>query len=380
MTISDSTGRLMRWRLRLPEFGFTVKYRPVLVHRVPDTLSRILTPEGNDDKPIDDKFPTYGDQEAVFVTTRRKAANVTPNRPATTTGKRITRKRTARTPPDERRMNTKGAADLTDEERLLTDFRQNHIDHNTTNDDEAIDDVLDEDLDIFDMALTHQNDGRVPSIADVPVRLTKNDLREAQSTDDFCQTVLSRLSRNLDTHFFEGNDDLLRLQHPYYSENVQIVLPDTPRPRMIDLAHHTVLSGHPGQTRMHRHIRETYYWPQISADMYNTIRNCTTCAKNRVKLRKRTHSLRIFSATRPLESLAIDIVGPLTKTKKGHKFLLVTSDRFSKLTEVVPIRRIEACTVAVAFVEAWVFKYGPPKTLISDNGKQFAAKFFRAVC
>ena len=32
MTISDSTGRLMRWRLRLSEFDFTFKYRPGLVH------------------------------------------------------------------------------------------------------------------------------------------------------------------------------------------------------------------------------------------------------------------------------------------------------------------------------------------------------------
>ena len=56
------------------------------------------------------------------------------------------------------------------------------------------------------------------------------------------------------------------------------------------------------------------------------------------------------------------------------------SDRFLKLTEVVPLRRIDAYTVAVAFVEAWLFKYGPPKTLISDNAKQFAAKFFQAVC
>ena len=117
----------------------------------------------------------------------------------------------------------------------------------------------------------------------------------------------------------------------------------------------------------------------MAADIYKTIRNCTNCAKNRVKLRKRTHPLRIFPATRPLESLAIDILGPLTKTKKGHRFLLVMSDRFSKLTQVVPLRRIDAYTVAVAFVEAWVFKYGPPKTGISDNGKQFAAKFFQAV-
>ena len=31
-------------------------------------------------------------------------------------------------------------------------------------------------------------------------------------------------------------------------------------------------------------------------------------------------------------------------------------------------------------MEHWIFTYGPPKTLISDNGKQFASKFFQAVC
>ena len=149
---------------------------------------------------------------------------------------------------------------------------------------------------------------------------------------------------------------------------------------MLDLSHHTILAGHPGQTRMNRHIPETYYWLQMAADIYKRIHNCTTSAKNRVKIRKRTHPLRIFPATRRLEFLAIDILGPSTKTKKGHRFLLLMSDRFSKLTHVVPLRRIDGYTVEVAFVEAWVFKYGPPKTLISDNGKKFAANFFQAVC
>ena len=71
-------------------------------------------------------------------------------------------------------------ADLTGEERLPTDFQQNHIDHNMTNNDEAIEDVLDEDLDIFYMALAYQDDVLSLSIADVPVRPTKHELLEDQ--------------------------------------------------------------------------------------------------------------------------------------------------------------------------------------------------------
>ena len=59
-------------------------------------------------------------------------------------------------------MNTKGTAELTDEERILSDFQQNHIDHNTKKDDEAIDDVLDEDLDLFDISLAYKDDGTSP--------------------------------------------------------------------------------------------------------------------------------------------------------------------------------------------------------------------------
>ena len=118
----------------------------------------------------------------------------------------------------------------------------------------------------------------------------------------------------------------------------------------------------------------------MAANIYRTVLRCNASAKNRVKQQKRTHPLRLSPAQRSLESLSIDILGPLTKTKKGHRFLLAITDRFTKLTQGIPLRRIDAYAVAVSFVEAWIFKYGPPKTLISDNGKQFTAKFFQAVC
>ena len=211
------------------------------------------------------------------------------------------------------------------------------------------------------------------------MKLTSNEILDAQPHDYFCQTVLTRQSRKTDSAFYEDEYGLLRRRHPTMNDIDQILLPETLKPRVLNLAHYSKLAGHPGQTRMYHQVRSAYQWPRMASDIYRTFRTCNSCAKNRAKLRKRTHPLRLFPAQRPLESLSIDILGPLTKTKKGHRFLVVITERFTKLMQVIPLRRIAAYTVAVAFVEGWICKYGPPKTLISDNGKQFAPKFFQAV-
>jgi transposase InsO family protein len=75
----------------------------------------------------------------------------------------------------------------------------------------------------------------------------------------------------------------------------------------------------------------------------------------------------------------MDILCPLTKKEHRNRFLLVISDRFSKLTRTVPLRTITALVVAKAFCDAWVFSYRHPRYLLTDNGTQFNAKFFLAV-
>ena len=145
------------------------------------------------------------------------------------------------------------------------------------------------------------------------------------------------------------------------------MLPATLRHRVLRLAHYHVLAVHPGQTRLHNRLRRVYYWPQMAADCATTVRECNSCAKNRVRLMKQANPMKLFPATRPLETVAIDILGPLPKSKSGHRFILVITDRFTKLTQVIPLKRIKAYDVAVALVDEWIFKYDPPKVLVLDQ-------------
>jgi Integrase zinc binding domain/Integrase core domain len=150
--------------------------------------------------------------------------------------------------------------------------------------------------------------------------------------------------------------------------------------RLLWLEHFPVVAGHPGVSKMYAAMRRRFYWRNMHKEVAETVRHCTVCAKNRVTERKRTSFLKLFSASGPLEYVAMDILGPLPKQAHGNRFLFVISDRFSKLTRIVPLRTITALGVAKAFCYAWLFWYGPPRYLLMDNGTQFNAKLFLAVC
>jgi Integrase zinc binding domain len=93
-------------------------------------------------------------------------------------------------------------------------------------------------------------------------------------------------------------------------------------------------------------LRRAYFWPGMAADVYETVKRCDVCARNRITERTRTNPLKLFPAKGTLE--------PLPKSKHGNRFLLVITDRYSKVTQTVPLRTITALSVARAFCEQWV--------------------------
>ena len=211
-------------------------------------------------------------------------------------------------------------------------------------------DVLD-DEDLCDPLLIQAlSDNEPPALS----AITHEDLVREQATDPLCISLRARAAETNSTPYYESASGLLVRISPR-DKREQVVVPETLRSRILQISHHSKLAGHPGAIRMYNTLRRSYYWPSMSLDVYNTVRNCVHCAKQRVTLRKHANFLKLFPANHPNEYVAIDILGPLPRTRAGYQYILVITDRFSKLTQTCPLRVISAYQVAKAFCATWVF-------------------------
>lgn len=78
--------------------------------------------------------------------------------------------------------------------------------------------------------------------------------------------------------------------------------------------------------------------------------------------------MKSFPATEPFEIISIDILWELHRSPRCNFYIVVITDRSSKLSQTVPLKRTTTEDIAIAFVHYWVFFYQPLNKKLSDNG------------
>ena len=74
-----------------------------------------------------------------------------------------------------------------------------------------------------------------------------------------------------------------------------------------------------------------------------------------------------------IQSLYVDLVGPLLITLSGITHVLTAVDRTTRWPEVIPLPGTTAQHVADAFVSAWVSCFGIPSVVTTDRRPQFSS-------
>lgn len=80
----------------------------------------------------------------------------------------------------------------------------------------------------------------------------------------------------------------------------------------------------------------------------------------------------------PFWRVAVDIVGPLQRTKHGNKYILTIMDYATRYPEAIPLRRTDAATVAEALCQVFA-RFGLPREVLSDQGSNFLSALMEKV-
>lgn len=126
-------------------------------------------------------------------------------------------------------------------------------------------------------------------------------------------------------------------------------------------------------------IEKSFYWPNLSNDAKDYCIACDRCQKVTKNSPAKSPLVERELVSVHFERVAIDIVGPLTKSKKGHQFLLTYIDVASRWPEAIPLRTVTAKSVLGALTPIFSCN-GFPRILISDNAKQFTGKAMKDYC
>ena len=96
--------------------------------------------------------------------------------------------------------------------------------------------------------------------------------------------------------------------------------------------------------------------------------------------KKPRSAMKLYNVGVPIERAGLDIFGPLPKTKKGNRYVLVICDYFTKWIVAVPMKNQEADTVAKKFVKHFVTRHGVPRMVHTDQGSNFESIVFKEIC
>ena len=158
----------------------------------------------------------------------------------------------------------------------------------------------------------------------------------------------------------------------------QLVLPRACRVTVMKLAHNIPMAGHMGKTKTAKRIMQRFYWPTLHRDVADFCRGCSECQKAPSRRVQKAPLIPLPIMSIPFDRIAMDIVGPLPRSRLGNRYILVLCDYGTRCPEAVPLRNIDAEHVAEELVKVFA-RVGIPSEILTDQGTNFMSKLLSEV-
>ena len=230
-----------------------------------------------------------------------------------------------------------------------------------------------------------------------------NDLREAQMEDPCVSKIIRWMETSQERPEWKdisSDDTTLKVYWSHWDQlklvnnvlykrwvsnwgsnaTLKLVVPRKLRQIVFDGLHASRVAGHLGETKTMGRVGERYWWAKWRDDVIRRCKACDMCASRKPPHKTPRAPMQTYNVGAPLERIAIDVMGPLPTSDRGNKYILVVGDYFTKWMEAYAMPNQEAKTVATVIAEEFICRFGVPRQLHSDQGRNFESHLFTELC
>ena len=156
-------------------------------------------------------------------------------------------------------------------------------------------------------------------------------------------------------------------------------MPAQNQEKILSNAHDSVWSGHLGMEKTIERVRTRFYWPAWEQSVRAYVASCERCQVLKGQRVNNITPLGRVEPKHPFDIITTDIMGPMTKTRKGNTSVLVIVDHFSKYMELFALPTATAEEVTKKLMQ-FMSRHGIPNQILSDQGKNYMSVLLEQFC
>ncbi len=159
-------------------------------------------------------------------------------------------------------------------------------------------------------------------------------------------------------------------------DTTQLLVPKSRREMLFQAAHCNPMAGHLGQAATLNRLMARFFWPGIHENVRRWCAACRECQLVNPPASPKAPLRPLPLMQVPFERIGMDLIGPLERSARGHRFALVLVDYATRYPEAVALRNISAKSVAEALF-SMISRVGIPKEILTDQGTAFMSRTIR---
>ncbi|GJT92017.1 putative reverse transcriptase domain-containing protein [Tanacetum coccineum] len=204
----------------------------------------------------------------------------------------------------------------------------------------------------------------------------KTKILEAQSEASKDLKALVEWLRGLEKHLERRDDGGI-----YFFDRIWIPSVGGVRKLIMDKAHISRYSIHPGADKMYHDLRDLYWWPGIKRDVAEYVSRCLTCSKINAEHQKPSGLLQQPKIPEwKWEKITMVLVTKLPRSSGRYDAIWVIIDRLTKLAYFLPIREdYKTEKLARIYINEIISRHGVPVSIILDRDGRFTSHLWQAL-